>query len=102
MKTLTEYIERQLENPEFAAAWREGEGECQTMRALVLARAKFGLSQRELSDKAGVPQKTISLIDAADTNTTVRALTKLAQGMGEVLRISSVDRGQDENGMLEA
>ena len=25
MKTLNEYIERQLENPEFAAAWREGE-----------------------------------------------------------------------------
>ena len=82
VKTLNEYIERQLENPEFAAAWREGEGEYQAMRGLVLARAKFGLSQRELSDKAGVPQKTISLIDAADTNTTVRALTKLAQGMG--------------------
>lgn len=49
-----------------------------------------------------MPQKTISLIDAADTNTTVRTLTKLAQGMGEVLGISSEDRGQDENGMLEA
>ena len=102
MKTLHEYIERQLENPEFAEAWRDGEGEYQAMRALVLARAESGLSQRELSDRAGVPQKTISLIETADTNTTVRTLSKLAQGMGKVLRISFEDRGQDEGGILES
>lgn len=100
MKTLNEYIERQLENPEFADAWREGE--YQAMRALVLARIESGLSQRELSDRAGVPQKTISLIETADTNTTVRTLSKLAQGMGKVLRISFEDRRQDESGILEA
>lgn len=102
MKTLNEYVERQLENPEFAEAWREGEGECQAMRALVLARTESGLSQRELSDRAGVPQKTISLIETADTNTTVRTLSKLAQGMGKVLRISFEDRGLDEGEILEA
>ena len=102
MKTLNEYIGRQLENPEFAEAWREGEGECQAMRVLFLARIESGLSQRELSDRVGVPQKTISLIKAADTNTTVRTLSKLAQGMGKVLRISFEDRIQDEDGILEA
>lgn len=102
MKTLNEYIEQQLEDPEFAEAWREGEGEYQAMRALVLARVESGLSQRELSDRAGVPQKTISLIETADTNTTVRTLSKLARGMGKVLRISFEDRGQDESEILEA
>ncbi|MBM6676136.1 helix-turn-helix transcriptional regulator [Olsenella uli] len=101
MKTLNEYVEQQLENPEFAAAWREGEGEYQAMRALVLARAEAGLSQREPSDRAGVPQKTISLIETADTNTTVRTLSKLAKGMGKVLRISFEDRGQDADEVLE-
>lgn len=57
MKTLNEYVEQQLENPEFAAAWREGEGEYQAMRALVLARAEAGLSQRELSDRRVCPRR---------------------------------------------
>lgn len=88
MKTLDDYIARQMEDPEFAEAWREGEGEYQAMRALVLARTEAGLSQRELSEVAGVPQKTISLIETADTNTTVATLAKLALGMGKVLTIS--------------
>lgn len=88
MKTLDDYIARQMEDPEFAEAWREGEGEYQAMRALVLARTEAGLSQRELSEVAGVPQKTISLIETADTNTTVATLAKLARGMGKVLTIS--------------
>lgn len=100
MKTLNEYIERQLEDPEFAEAWCEGE--YQAMRALVLARVESGLSQRELSDRAGVPQKTISLIETADTNTTVRTLSKLARGMGKVLSISFEDCGQDKSEILEA
>lgn len=88
MKTLDEYIKKQMEDPEFAEAWHEGEGEYQAMRALVLARTEAGLTQRELSEAAGVPQKTISLIETADTNTTVATLAKLARGMGKVLTIS--------------
>lgn len=88
MKTLDEYIKKQMKDPEFAEAWHEGEGEYQAMRALVLARTEAGLTQRELSEAAGVPQKTISLIETADTNTTVATLAKLARGMGKVLTIS--------------
>lgn len=102
MKTLNDYIGRQLENPEFAKAWHEGEGEYQAMRALVLARTEAGLTQRELSKAAKVPQKTISLIETADTNTTVRTLSKLAQGMGKVLKISFEDRTSGESKALEA
>lgn len=77
-----------MKDLEFAEVWREGEGEYQAMRALVLARTDAGLTQRELSEAAGVPQKTISLIETADTNTMVRTLAKLARGMGKVLTIS--------------
>ncbi|MBS5449918.1 MAG: helix-turn-helix transcriptional regulator [Coriobacteriia bacterium] len=86
-RTLDDYVARQLQDPEFSAVWREGEGEYQAMRALVRAREEAGLSQRGLSELSGVPQKTISLIESAGTNTTVETLAKLARGMGRVLTI---------------
>jgi len=90
--TLDEHIARQLKNPEFARAWEEGEGEYQAQRALIQARIDANMSQRELSQATGIPQKTISLIETGDTNTTVRTLNKLANGMGKVLKISFEDR----------
>ena len=43
-----------------------------------------------------MPQKTISLIETADTNTTVRTLSKLARGMGKVLTIRFADADEHE------
>lgn len=84
---LDEYIEQQRKDPAFDEVWKEGEGEYQAQRALVQARIDAGISQRELSRLSGVPQKTISLIETADTNTTVETLGKLAHGLGKMLTI---------------
>lgn len=94
--SLDGYIATQLRDPEFREAWMDGEGEYQAQRALIEARAASGLSQRELSRRSGVPQKTISLIETADTNTTVETLGKLARGMGKVLAIRFEDRDDGE------
>ncbi len=91
-RMLEEYIAEQQRDPEFARAWAEGEGEYQAQRALIRARTDAGMSQRELSQATGVPQKTISLIETGDTNPTVRTLDKLAEGMGKTLTISFVDK----------
>lgn len=84
---LDEYIDEQLQDEEFARVWREGEAEFQAQRAVVEARIASGMSQRELSRASGVPQKTISLIETAGTNTTVETLGRLARGMGKILSI---------------
>lgn len=89
--TLNNYIETQLQNPNFKNIWVEGEGEYQAQCALIEARSQAGLSQRELSRLSGVPQKTISLIESADTNTTVETLNKLAGSMGKILTIRFED-----------
>lgn len=57
VRALNEYVEQQLENPEFAAAWREGEGEYQVMRALVLARAETGLSRGSSPTERSCPRR---------------------------------------------
>ena len=87
--TLNNYIETQLQDPNFKNIWVEGE--YQVQRALIEARSQAGLSQRELSRLSGVPQKTISLIESADTNTTVETLNKLAGSMGKILTIRFED-----------
>lgn len=89
--TLNNYIETQLQDPNFKNIWVEGEGEYQAQHALIEARSQAGLSQRELSRLSGVPQKTISLIESADTNTTVETLNKLAGSMGKILTIRFED-----------
>lgn len=89
--TLNNYIETQLQDPNFKNIWVEGEGEYQAQCALIEARSQAGLSQRELSRLSGVPQKTISLIESADTNTTVETLNKLAGSMGKILTIRFED-----------
>lgn len=89
--TLNNYIETQLQDPNFKNIWVEGEGEYQAQCALIEARSQAGLSQRELSRLSGVPQKTISLIESAGTNTTVETLNKLAGSMGKILTIRFED-----------
>ncbi len=99
---LHEYIDEQMGDPSFRRAWQDGEGEYQAQRALIEARAASGMSQRELSRASGVPQKTISLIETADTNTTVETLGKLAHGMGKVLSIRFDDPvAADERELME-
>ena len=50
MKTLNDYIDQQLKDPEFAEAWLEGEGEYQAWRALEHAQADGKSSQCELCE----------------------------------------------------
>lgn len=90
MSELKEYISEQLKNPEFEKAWKESEGEYQAMRAVILARNKTGITQKELAKATQIPQKTISLIENGNTNTTVRTLAKIAQGLGKELKIEIV------------
>ena len=54
MKTLNDYIDQQLENPEFARAWLEGEDEYRARRALEHAQAD-GESQITKSTRTGGP-----------------------------------------------
>jgi DNA-binding XRE family transcriptional regulator len=77
-------------DPEFRTARKELEGEYQAMRAVYVARSEQGLTQKELAAAAKVPQKTISLIETGNSNTTVNTLAKLARACGNTLKIEFV------------
>lgn len=85
-----DYLANRLEDPEFAQAWSETEGEYQAMRTLYLARTEANLTQKELSELVHMPQKTISMIETGKSNTTVATLAKIAKGLGKTLRIEFI------------
>lgn len=63
MKTLSDYIDQQLKDPEFAEAWLEGEDEYHAWRALEHAQAEDepvpqGLRESVEGSIAGAPTCT--------------------------------------------
>ena len=57
---------------------------------LNMARRRAGLSQRELSRRAGVPQSTISRIESGLVSPSIQTLEKLVRACGMELEV--VDR----------
>ena len=59
-----EFVEDQMKDPEFRAEYESLEPEFALVRQLLDLRLKAGLSQRELADKAGMPQSTIARMES--------------------------------------
>jgi transcriptional regulator with XRE-family HTH domain len=59
---------------------------------IVQARHAAGWSQRELAQRAGVPQPVIARLEAGDNDPKLSTLTKLAHALGLELRYAPVDR----------
>ena len=53
-----------------------------TIQTLKATRKSSGMSQRELSERSGVPQSQISRIESMDVNLTVASLSSLANALG--------------------
>jgi transcriptional regulator with XRE-family HTH domain len=71
------------------------------MNALKLLRAKSGLSVRDLSAKAGVSAKTITMLENDRQRTTLRTLVRLADvleadlnQLTDLLDTSAAERGR--------
>ncbi|MBQ6503158.1 MAG: helix-turn-helix transcriptional regulator [Flexilinea sp.] len=75
-------------DPEFRAVVEYNEPDYQIMRAIAGARAKTGMTQKELSEKSGVIQAEISKMENGNANPSLKTLKKLAAGMNMKLVIS--------------
>ncbi|ALB30037.1 helix-turn-helix domain-containing protein [Companilactobacillus heilongjiangensis] len=82
-----DFLNKKLENPEFKKGYDSENSKLQSAIALYKAREKAGLTQRELSSIAKVPQSTIARIERGD-NTSVDTLDKLARALGKTFKIS--------------
>ncbi len=94
MKTLNEFLNEQLENPEFKKEYENIQPEMDIIRAIVDARVSQNLTQRELAERTGINQADISKLENGTRNPSLRLLQRLADGMDMVLKIEFIPKSK--------
>ncbi|MBR2992615.1 MAG: helix-turn-helix transcriptional regulator [Clostridiales bacterium] len=59
--------------------------------AVMYARKSLGLTQQDLALRSGIAQADICKIESGHYNTSLKTLTRLAEAMGKIVRVSFVD-----------
>ena len=88
--TLDDYLKQQLKNPKFKKGWEKSEAAYQLTKALIEARLKGRISQRELAKRAGTTQAVISRIENMNVSPSIRLLQRIANSLGKKLEIRFV------------
>jgi transcriptional regulator with XRE-family HTH domain len=92
MKSLKQYKEIQMENPEFVKEYESIQPEMDVIRAIIEARTSQNITQKELAERTGINQADISKLENGTRNPSVNLLKRLADGMGMVLKIEFVPK----------
>lgn len=82
-----DYLKEQLQNPDFKTEYDALEAEYRIIQAMIDARKKSGMTQKELSEKTGIAQSDISRLESGNGNPSIRTLRRLAAGMNMTLAI---------------
>ena len=87
-----DFLQEQLNDPEFRKEYEALQPEHAIIQAIVDARNRSGLTQKELSLRTGIAQSDISKLERGNSNPSIRTLQRLASGMGMTLRIEFVGK----------
>ena len=66
MSDFREHLNKQLRNLEFKEEWDKLETEYNMMQAMIDARKKCNITQKELAEKTGITQADISRIETGN------------------------------------
>ncbi|SHE33328.1 Helix-turn-helix [Atopostipes suicloacalis DSM 15692] len=84
MSKVQEYIKNRSENStEFTQQIEIERKRLELAMKLTELRKSTGLTQKELSEKIGKPQSTISRIETGEMNPTIELVIEIANGMGK-------------------
>lgn len=92
MSDLREYLSRQLKNPEFKKEWDALEPEFNMIQAMIDARKRCNMTQKELAERTGIDQSDISKIETGNANPSLSTLKRLAEGMDMILKLEFVPK----------
>lgn len=88
MSDFRNYLNEQLKDPEFKKEWNKLEPEFNMMQAMIDARKRSNMTQKELAERTGIDQSDISKIETGNANPTLAVLKRLAEGMDMVLKLN--------------
>ena len=95
------YVSKKLEDPIFREEYDALEPEFSIIHAMIDARKKSGLTQKDLADKTGLSQGDISKIERGNGNPSLNTLKRLAEGMEMSLQLVFVPMAVSETGQRE-
>ena len=87
-----DFLQEQLNDPEFRKEYEVLQPEHAIIQAIIDARNRSGLTQKELSLRTGIAQSDISKLERGNSNPSIRTLQRLASGMGMTLKIEFVGK----------
>lgn len=82
-----EYKKEVLKDPELKAEYDKLDPEFAVIEAILDARAKKQLTQKQLAEKIGTKQSAIARIESGRANPSIGFLQKLAEALGKKLVI---------------
>ena len=82
-----------LKDPEVKTAYDELSPEYDIIQAMIDARNKEGLTQKELSERTGITEADISRIENGTRNPSLGMVKRLAHGLGMRLKIEFIPEG---------
>lgn len=85
-----DYYRSSLKNPDVKKEWDDLQPEMDVIRAMIDARIKNNLTQKELAARTGIDQADISKLENGTRNPSLKLLKRLAHGMGMQLKIEFV------------
>lgn len=92
MSDFRNYLNTQLENPNFQKEWNEAESEYNIINAIVKARKAKNLTQKQLAERTGIDQSDISKIENGNANPSLSTLKRLADGMDMILKLELIPK----------
>ena len=92
MSDFREHLNKQLRNLEFKEEWDKLETEYNMRQAMIDARKKCNITQKELAEKTGITQADISRIETGNGNPTLSVLKRIAEGMDMILKIEFIPK----------
>lgn len=82
-----EFLEESLKDPELKAEYDKLQPEFAVIHAIIEARIKKSLTQKELAKKIGTKQSVISRLESGHANPSLAFLKKIAQALHMHLEI---------------
>ena len=90
MSSYRDYKKKVLQNQEVKAAYDALQPEYDIIQAMIDARTRQNITQKELSNKTGITQADISRIENGTRNPSLSMVKKLARGLGMQLKLEFI------------
>ena len=86
-RDFNDFLMESLKNPKIKAEYDKLQPEFAMIQAVIDARVKRGVTQKELAQKIGTKQSVISRLESGRANPSIAFLKRLAQALNSHLEI---------------